>query len=636
MPAPAHHRRRLASSIALMCIVASCIASGTAGAAPAGHAAAKGCRPGRVALRLKRPGHAPASLCVTRPPRYAKPAAGALAVERLASSGRLLPAKLRRRLRAFPRRAERAFARAREGQLAHAAQGADGTTTQHSGAIPVPSGQVGAGTFSDTSTASTGPDGVRYTHSSSSRHEAFGPRCADFGGNGVTTLKFVDTDTHTVERAGKRTVIEVTYRDTGRLSWSLTDDFALKGPLKLELDFVIEIRSHTEIAATGKVVSREGTRTQRVAMTQDIDPSGPGDFGGVGDLTSVISGVTLTGGSGPHGVLTVDDFLANKGSLYLMLAATTWLAEVQAVAVFAESIDSMKSGVCVTATASPASLLLPKGQSDSTVVTVKGADDQRALPSNQASNVQLGNPAVDPLTTGVFGPEAGVTYRVTGDGAKGRFHVLARTRRGLGAVDIDITGCGASARAAIRALVCSGRLGGTYSGTADLASTAPGGIPVTDTFSGAIVLVPKQVNLPVLPGVVPPTYYGLESGSLHFKAVGDFPDGCHLLAEGDVDLLTDVNLAQGVILTLTPGDPVTYSMVLAGPLTATVPGAFTGCTNPDNDKALSWSVSTGLPALIVTPAAVPLGPGGSVAGTNQGTAGPGEPQQTWLWNLQPQ
>ncbi len=48
-------------------------------------------------------------------------------------------------------------------------------------------------------------------------------------------------------------------------------------------------------------------------------------------------------------------------------------------------------------------------------------------------------------------------------------------------------------------------------------------------------------------------------------------------------------------------------------------------------------MSTGLPALIVTPAAgLPLGPGGSVAGTNQGTAAPGEPQQTWQWSLQPQ
>ncbi len=67
---------------------------------------------------------------------------------------------------------------------------------------------------------------------------------------------------------------------------------------------------------------------------------------------------------------------------------------------------------------------------------------------------------------------------------------------------------------------------------------------MTDTFSGAIVLVPKQSRCRFIPGVVPPTHYGLESGSLHFKAVGDFADGCHLLAEGDVDLLTDVNLAR--------------------------------------------------------------------------------------------
>ena len=503
-----------------------------------------------------------------------------------------------------------------------------------------------AATSAGTSTTSSGrsSDGVptRYTHTSVSRHEIFGPTCADPSGTVVTTIKLVDTDTHIVERNGKRTFFEVSYRDTGKLTGIFSDEFALKGPLKLELDFVVETRSHTEDAGTGKVTSHDATKTQRVSATAELTPS-VDHFGGAGAITDALGGLNVTGAVGPKGVLTVNDFEANGGSLYLMLAATTWLTEVQAMTVFAESIGSMKSGACVDLTASPSSLVLPRGQSDATTLTPKGHDDQRPLPSLQVPHITFGKSTVTPTADAdVKGPESGVRYQVTGDGAKGRLHITAYTRRGVGYTDVDIIGCGggSGARAArstatARALACTGRLGGTFTATADLTG-ALGGTPVTETFNGVLVLAPVETGLPSVPGYSLPTFYRVESGSVHVKARGVLSGGCQLLAEGEVDLLSDVSIAQGLAMTLTPGAPATYALTLAAPLQATIPGELTGCPSAAGNGPTRWSIATGVPSLIQSSPSTPLGPGGAVGGSASGTPGPGGPQQTWSWDLQPQ
>jgi hypothetical protein len=185
-------------------------------------------------------------------------------------------------------------------------------------------------------------------------------------------------------------------------------------------------------------------------------------------------------------------------------------------------------------------------------------------------------------------------------------------------------------------VACTGKLGGTFSGTADLSTGAGGGIPVNVTFSGSVVLAPIASTFPSFPGVDPPTYYGVESGSMHYKASGTLVGGCHLFAEGPVDLLADPGSAQANVLTLTAGAPPTYTMTLAGPLTPTVPGAFSECPDPNQNHATSWSAGTGLPALIYAPTALPLADDGTAAGTNSGRVTGGQPQQTWVWDLHPQ
>jgi hypothetical protein len=89
---------------------------------------------------------------------------------------------------------------------------------------------------------------------------------------------------------------------------------------------------------------------------------------------------------------------------------------------------------------------------------------------------------------------------------------------------------------------------------------------------------------------------------------------------------------QANVLTLTAGPPATYTLALSLP----VPGTIAQCPNPDDDKAISWGVYTGVPALIWSPTALPLGPNGEVAGTNAGVVTGGAAQQTWVWDLAPQ
>ena len=136
------------------------------------------------------------------------------------------------------------------------------------GEIPAGPGQAGFGYFSDSSSSASAEDDehatVRTTHRSKSRHEIFGPKCPDFDGNVVTKIAIVHTDERSSERRGKRTTITTDARITGTLSGGFTDEFEFRGPLALDLDFVIETRVATVIAATGKVIDRKPTATRRV------------------------------------------------------------------------------------------------------------------------------------------------------------------------------------------------------------------------------------------------------------------------------------------------------------------------------------------------------------------------------------
>ena len=200
-----------------------------------------------------------------------------------------------------------------------------------------------------------------------------------------------------------------------------------------------------------------------------------------------------------------------------------------------------------------------------------------------------------------------------------------------------VAGASSLAFAAQTGGACSGKYGGTFSGTADL-STGPAPLALNATFTGNVVVAPSASPTTGIPGLPAPTstYYKVESGSLHFKIEGTTVDGCHMLAEGPVDLTADPSTASQTPLQLNTATPLTYNLRFQPPLISTVPGAFTDCPDPLHNKTITWPVATGVGELIHAPDNQPVGPDGGIAGTFAGRGDPSVPLQTWTWDLKPQ
>jgi hypothetical protein len=647
-------RRARAAGVALVLVWGS--ATSLAGAPPA--VAATPCKAGQLALRYVPPHKkSPIVLCASTVRVGATPSAAAVAVERLVASGQLLPTRWRHRVLPLPSRGERAFARAREAQVrgraasagrprATSASGGP-ATTQSSAPIGPGPGQTGGGASSSTSTTMTFEDRdhstVRATHTSTSKHTVAGPQCPDAAGTVVAKLTFVDTDIRSMEKRGKRTVIEIEYRDVATITGGYNDDMAIRGPLHLDIELTVVTRTRVEIAATHKVISSATGESRSVDMTTDIPPSTvQNPLPAIQDPLKVVTDMNVAGG----GKVRLEDFASGGVGFFFLMVGTTWNVEIQAILAWSATMEHMLNYECVTADASPASLTLRKGQGGDFTVVARGRDDGRPLPTNSSSQVRSGTATLSPLAEkDIRAPESGSVFHVVSSGGKSQLEVSAETRRGRAApvfVPVD-EGCGAATpraagpRQAVtrQAVVCTGRFAGTFSASADL-STMPGGIPVQVTMSGSVVLKPIPSPLPPFPGITPPTYYGVESGSFHYHASGTLVGGCQLIADGGVDLLFDVTNQSASVLTLTAGSPPTFALGLTPPVTATVPGTIAQCPNPADDHAVNWGVFVGGPALIWAPTDRPLPDNGEVAGTNAGRASDAQPLQTWVWDLLPQ
>ena len=177
---------------------------------------------------------------------------------------------------------------------------------------------------------------------------------------------------------------------------------------------------------------------------------------------------------------------------------------------------------------------------------------------------------------------------------------------------------------------CTGKYSGTFSGSSDII-TGTGGIPAVATWSGQVRMTPVPSNLPSFFGPSP-TYYTVESGSMHFKILGTAND-CKLHAEGDVDLGSQPGLGS---MTISAEEPHVYTLVVAPPTIATVPGAIDECKEPTSNHAIVWPVATGVAALAFSQAGAPLGAQGQVAGSGSGRPEPSNPVHTWTWELLPE
>jgi hypothetical protein len=414
-----HSRRALALALALLCCAAF----------PA-HASAKGCKAKQIALADRHAGKV-TTWCLPRPPLPKTQADATVAIGRLLGAGKLTPKRLDKLVPRMKASAERAFGVARDAQLRRAtvaAQAARDGTSQ--GPIAPGPGQAGDGYSSEGTKSSTEEDAehatVHKTHTSKMVRTAFGPACPDFDGNVVTNISIVLTDIRTEERRGKRTTIDTEAKITGTLKGGFTDEFEYRGPLQLDLDFVIETRVSTSIAATGKQIGREPTSTRRVKLTEAIDGNSLGKL--VTPIQS-LSDTTITGAAGPHGPMTIKDF---EGDTPLMgtLVGLNWIAKLLGETAFGKTVSNAAEFGCVAATADPASLTLANGESASFTVTIHGLDDQRPLPSSNNTRVYSGNLTMSPLGTKLHGPASGIAFQLTSGGGKSVAEVVTVSRRG--------------------------------------------------------------------------------------------------------------------------------------------------------------------------------------------------------------
>ena len=139
--------------------------------------------------------------------------------------------------------------------------------------------------------------------------------------------------------------------------------------------------------------------------------------------------MTITGAGGSHGVLSLDDFLADP-PLVLALMGTVALARAEAAQGFAATVDNAAGFGCVVATAEPASLSLAKGASGDFTVTERGLDDQRALPSSSNVRVFSGNLDLSPVGNKIHGPASGIAFHATSRGGASIAEVSTVSRRG--------------------------------------------------------------------------------------------------------------------------------------------------------------------------------------------------------------
>jgi hypothetical protein len=430
-----HHRQRSCLVLAAAALGAASLLCATAFPAHAGAARAKPCKGKHVAIAYKPRGRTKAKAWCLPTPRIPRSQAdAAVAIVRLLEQGKLSPKRLERLVGHLPAAKERAFRRSREQQVRRAtteAHGARAAQASHSqGNVAPGPGQAGFGYFTESSSSSTEEDAehatVRKAHTSKSRHEAFGPKCPDFDGNVVTKISIVHTDVRSTERRGKRTTITTDAKISGTLTGGFTDDFEFRGPLKLDLDFVIETRVVTVIAATEKVVDRKPTATRRVKMTTSIAPEA---LGALELPADAFNAMTITGAGGPHGVLSLDDFIADP-PLVLSIMGSVSLAKTEAAAGFAKTVDNATGFGCVVATADPAALTLANGESGSFTVTERGLDDQRALPSSNNVRVYSGNLTLSPIGNKIHGPASGIAFQATSGGGASVAEVGTVSRRG--------------------------------------------------------------------------------------------------------------------------------------------------------------------------------------------------------------
>ena len=178
---------------------------------------------------------------------------------------------------------------------------------------------------------------------------------------------------------------------------------------------------------------------------------------------------------------------------------------------------------------------------------------------------------------------------------------------------------------------------GPISGTAEYDSHELGdNNSLSASWSGNVELQQTTTQYPPgYPGT-PTAVYKIRSGIIQYAYNGHV-GGCTVVGSGPMDLATQPDIKDSVLLQLYDGSPRTYQFQIGMPLLLTIHGTKSQCDNPDdNGTDFAWSPGAGVPYLVNAPL-----PGGlmgedwAFAGNGEGNSGDGSPDQTWTWNEVP-
>ncbi len=178
---------------------------------------------------------------------------------------------------------------------------------------------------------------------------------------------------------------------------------------------------------------------------------------------------------------------------------------------------------------------------------------------------------------------------------------------------------------------------GSVSGSGAYDATELGeGNSLLAQWSGSVALDGGATGAPPdMPGI-PSAVYSLSAGSISYSFSGRVGD-CDVDGAGFIDLAEVPGMAGFPVLQLFDGSSRSYRLDLPMPLTEVVSGVKLNCEEEsENGESFDWATGAGVPWIAHTPQpGGPVGGDWNLSGSASGDSGPGSPDQTWQWSLNP-
>jgi hypothetical protein len=293
--------------------------------------------------------------------------------------------------------------------------------------------------------------------------------------------------------------------------------------------------------------------------------------------------------------------------------------------------STFKAPFCAEPVFTPDSntLKLSKGKTGQLGIYAKAKDGGRATAARWTLS---GTENADFSPTSSQDPAPNVSYTVTNAPKGGQIKVTVKFTSTAGVGEKSWTQPTAADEPPAE------KFAGSISGTAVYGPFELGeGNSLSADWSGNLVV---KMEPPIeIPGFPVLSYnYKIILGSITYSFTGTLND-CHVEGGGPIDLASQIDVSNSVLLTLLQGDPRPYGFFVPMPLlpSANVPGTASECEDFEDEGSIEWPPGIGVP--LVTRATVDegrvLSPDESFSGSASGNNGIGSPAQTWQWSMAP-